>query len=437
MTERPAPSLPREILGLAVPAFATLVAEPLLLMADSAMVAHLGTTQLAGLGLAANVLGLLIGLSIFLAYGTTASVARRIGAGDRAGGLAQGLDGMLLAVGLGALLALLLELVAPVVLGWYGAPPDVTAQGVRYLRVAALGLPSVLLMLASTGVLRGLKDTRTPLVVAITMNLINIGLNYVLIFVAGLGIVGSALGTALAQTISAVILAAVVIRGARAAGTHLVFRPAGVLAAARSGVWLVIRTAWLQLSLVATTTVAAHTGAIGLASHQVTNAVWAFLCMALDALAIAAQAMVGTELGAARKDRARTITTLLCWWGLAGGVLFGGLLALVRSPLGHLFTPDPDVRATLAKTFLALALVCPAAGVVFVLDGVLIGAGDARYLALAGGIATLTYLPFVLLVDRLQAGVVWLWLAYNLYMLARLATLLWRSTRDAWMRLGA
>ncbi|WP_094764349.1 MATE family efflux transporter [Luteococcus japonicus] len=430
-------SLSQEILALAIPAFATLVSEPLLLMADSAMVGHLGTRQLAGLGLASSVLNIINGLCVFLAYGTTSLVARRIGAGDSRRALAGGIDGMALGLGLGSLLAVVLNLTAPTVIGWYGAGPEVSSQAVDYLRIACWGLPMLLLMLASTGVLRGMKDTRTPLTVAVSMNLANIGLNALFMYGMGMGIRGSATGTLLAQAIGASVLTAVVLRGAVRAGVPLGVRVHGVLEAARGGIWLVMRSAWLQASLAVTVAVAARTGQVGLAGHQVTNSIWSFLCLALDALAIAAQAMVGHELGRGDAGKVRSITAKLCWWGVAGGLVFAAGLVLVRGVLAPVFTPDAEVQQLLVRLLLVLALITPIGGIVFVLDGVLIGAGDARYLAFAGMVATLAYVPMALAVDHAGRGVIWLWLAYGGYLLARVATLALRARSDAWMRLGA
>lgn len=430
-------SLSQEILALAIPAFATLVSEPLLLMADSAMVGHLGTRQLAGLGLASSVLNIINGLCVFLAYGTTSLVARRIGAGDSRRALAGGIDGMALGLGLGSLLAVVLNLTAPTVIGWYGAGPEVSSQAVDYLRIACWGLPMLLLMLASTGVLRGMKDTRTPLTVAVSMNLANIGLNALFMYGMGMGIRGSATGTLLAQAIGASVLTAVVLRGAVRAGVPLGVRVHGVLEAARGGIWLVMRSAWLQASLAVTVAVAARTGQVGLAGHQVTNSIWSFLCLALDALAIAAQAMVGHELGRGDAGKVRSITAKLCWWGVAGGLVFAAGLVLVRGVLAPVFTPDAEVQQLLVRLLLVLALITPIGGIVFVLDGVLIGAGDARYLAFAGMVATLAYVPMALAVDHAGRGVIWLWLAYGGYLLARVATLALRARSDAWMRPGA
>ncbi|OYO25206.1 MATE family efflux transporter [Enemella dayhoffiae] len=427
----------REILALAIPTFATLVSEPLLLMADAAIIGHLGTTQLAGLGIAGNIIGVLAGLCIFLAYGTTATVARRLGAGDRRAALAGGIDGMVLAMLIGALLAITLQLVHAPLIGLYGASAEVAEQAATYLRISSLGFPFLLVMLAATGVLRGLQDTRTPLKVAVTLNVANILLNLALVHGLGLGIAGSAIGTVTAQLLAAGILSWVVIRGARREGTPLRFNPTGVLGAALGGAWLVLRTAALQVGITATTVVATHTGAVGLAAHQVVNSVWTFLAFALDAVAIAAQAVIGRHLGAGDADTTKRLTAMMVRWGVIGGIVCGLAIAAVSWLLPVVFTPDPDVRSLVTRVLLVVALLQPIAGVVFVLDGVLIGAGDARYLALGGLLVAIAYLPVALLVDHLGAGVVWLWAAYGVSMLGRLLVLGIRARGDRWLRLGA
>lgn len=429
-------ALDKEIFALAIPAFATLVSEPLLLLADSAIIGHLGTTQLAGLGIAANVIGVLAGLSIFLAYGTTGTVARRLGAGDRAAALAGGIDGLILAAGLGAILCVLLQILMPTVIGWYGVSEEVGTAARTYLRIAACGLPSVLLIMASTGVLRGLQDTKTPLYVAIATNLANIGLNLALVYGLGLGIAGSALGTLIAQTTAAVFLAVIVVRGARREHTKIGFHPQGILAAARSGVWLVLRTATLQAAITTTTLVAAASGAVALAAHQVINSLWVFLAFALDAIAIAAQAIIGRYLGAGQVDLGRALTRRMVGWGIVCGVGFGILVALARPLYVGFFSPDPQVQAAVSQVLLIVAVIMPVAGIVYVLDGVLIGAGDGRYLALAGLLALFAYLPFALIVNGLQAGLFWLWIAFAGFTTARMITLVLRARTDRWLRPG-
>lgn len=432
----PAPTLTRELLRLAVPALATLLAEPLLILADTWIVGHLGTPQLAGLTIATTVIGVLVGLSIFLAYGTTATVSRRLGAGNRTGALSGGVDGMVLGALLGTALAAVLLATAPAVVGLFGATAAASAHATTYLRIVGLGLPAMLVVLAATGILRGLQDTRTPLVVVVGMNLTNIALNLALVLGLGLGIGGAALGTAISQWLGATVFAAVVIRGAHRAGTPFAFRPAGILTAAREGSWLVLRTAALQAALVITTLTAAGIGETALAAHQVTASLWTTTAFALDALAIAAQAMVGLRLGAGDRDGAHAITRRVVAWGAGFGVVVGGLIVAARPVLAGFFTPDDAVRALLAVTLLVLAAFAPIGGITFALDGVLIGAGDARYLALAGAITTGLYAPLALAVHLTGGGLAWLWLAYGGWITFRAVALWWRARGEAWMRLG-
>lgn len=429
---RPTP-LNREILALAVPAFATLIAEPLLILADTVIIGHLGTADLGGLTLAASVLGLLVGLSVFLAYGTTSVVSRRLGAGDRVGALSGGVDGIFLGVILGTLYAAVLVPLAPAILGLYGAAPDVTALGVIYLRIVACGLPAQLVILASTGVLRGLQDTRTPLRVVVTINVINVALNVILVYGVGLGIGGAALGTTVSQWVGAALLAGAVIGGARREGVALGFRPTGVLAAARLGGWLVIRNAALNLALLMTTFTATSLGTVALAAHQVINTLWTTVAFALDAFAIAAQALVGLRVGAGDAAGARSVLSRVMAWGVGFSLLVGGMLLVLRGPLSAAFSPDPDVQALVQQTIVVLAVLAPIGAVAFQLDGVLIGAGDARFLAWAGLAATAAYAPFVGTVWALQAGLPWLWAAYGAWLIARSVLLGLRTRGERWV----
>ncbi len=429
--------LDREIFALALPTFATLVTEPLLLIADSAFIGHLGTDQLAGLGIASNLIGIVVGLCIFLAYGTTSTVARRLGAGDRRAALSGGVDGLALALLLGVVLVLVLQLALPAIVSAYGPSAPVREAALAYLRVAVWGLPSVLLLLAGTGVLRGLQDTTTPLKVAIATNLANIALNGLLVYGFGLGIRGSAIGTLIAQTGAAVVIAVIVVRGARRIGVPLGFHPAGILAAARTGVWLVARTATLQTAITLTTVVAAAGGTVMLAAHQVVNSIWILLAFALDAIAIAGQAIIGRLLGAGDVALGRAMTTRMIGWGVVCGIGFGLIVAVGGQFVAGVFTSDPQVQELVSQVLLVVALVTPIAGVVYVLDGVLIGAGDGRYLALAGVISLLAYVPMALTVRALDAGLVWLWVAYGGFMLARMLTLVLRARTDTWIRTGS
>lgn len=430
-------SLNGQVLALAVPAFATLLAEPLLVLADSAIIGHVSTEALAGLGVAASVISLVIGLCVFLAYGTTATVARRLGAGDLRGALAGGLDGITLGVGVGAVLAVLVSWLAEPIIGLYQVAPGVAGQATTYLRIVAAGFPAALVVLAATGVLRGLQDTRTPLLVVVGMNLANVGLNLWFVFGLGWGIAGAATGTVISQFAAAAALATAVLRGSRREQVHWAWRPGGVLAAARTSQWLVVRTAGLQAALLLTTAVAARMGTTSLAAHQVLNSLWMLLVFAMDAIAIAAQAMVGRYLGAGQAGVVRALLRRLVAWAVGIGLVGGLALWAANGLYLGIFSPDGAVLAQVAQLLPLLAALTLVSAVVFVLDGVLIGAGDARYLALASLVNLATYLPLALAVAFTGAGLGWLWLAYGGLALSRLATLGLRARGSAWLRLGA
>ncbi|GGV00700.1 MATE family efflux transporter [Kitasatospora herbaricolor] len=427
----------REILALAVPAFGALVAEPLFLMADSAIVGHLGTPQLAGVGVASAALTTVAGVFVFLAYATTAAVARRIGAGDRRAAVQQGLDGIWLALLLSLGVVALALLLAPWAVSLLGASPTAAPFAVTYLRISSLGLPAMLMVMAATGVLRGLQDTRTPLVVAVGGFAANLGLNVVLVYGAGLGVAGSAWGTVLAQTGMAAVYLVVVVRGARREGAGLRPDPAGIRACAKAGGPLMVRTLSLRAVLMIATAVAARLGDDQIAGHQIAMTLWIFMAFALDAIAIAGQAIVGRYLGAGDVPGTRAATRRMVEWGVGCGVLLGLLLVVARPLYVPLFTPDPAVQAQLDDVLLLVALSQPAAGVVFVLDGVLMGAGDGTYLAWAMLGTLVAFVPAALAVPALGLGLTGLWWAMNLFMLVRGAFLCGRARSGKWLVTGA
>ncbi len=427
----------REILRLAVPAFGALVAEPLFLLSDSAIVGHLGTAQLGGLGVAGQALNTLVYLCVFLAYGTTAGVARQIGAGDMRAAIRQGIDGMWLAVAIGAALIAAGWPLVPWIVDAFGASPVVTPYAETYLRVSLFGIPSMLLVLAGTGVLRGLQDTRTPLLVSIGGFSANLLLNAVFVIVLGWGIAGSAWGTVLAQTGSAAVYAAIVLRAARRHGAPVRPDLDGLRTAATAGFGLLVRTAALRVVLIVGTSIAARMGDAEIAAYQVGFQVWTLLAFALDAIAIAGQAITGRYLGASDISGTRAVTRRMVWWGIACGIAFGVGVLIVRPWLPGLFTPDGDVRHLLFASLLLVAVLQPVAGVVFVLDGILIGAGDGAYLAVTTLVATVVFLPAAVVLYRADAGLLGLWTAIGLWMLTRMLTLGLRARGDRWLVTGA
>jgi putative MATE family efflux protein len=426
-----------EILRLALPAFGALVAEPLFLLADSAIVGRLGTVPLGGLGVASQALSTLVGISIFLAYGTTAAVARQLGAGQRDAAIRQGIDGLWLAAIIGALVLAAGWPLAPQIVHAFGGTPAVSQQAVTYLRISLLGAPAMLIVLAGTGVLRGLQDTRTPLAVAVLANAVNIALNAT--FVLGLrwGIAGSAWGTVIAQLGSCAAYLVVVGRGARRAGIGRRPDRAGLLLSARSGASLVLRTIALQAALVLMTAIAARQGNAAIAAHQVAFRVWNLFTLALDAIAIAAQAITGRYLGAGDAAGARAVTRRMMAWGFGYGALFSVLLLAARPVLPAAFGVAPAVRSLMLAVILIVIAQQPVAGVVFVLDGVLIGAGDQDYLAVAGLITLAAFVAAAAIVLATGSGLVALWLAYCVWMTARFATLTLRVRGTGWLVTGA
>lgn len=426
-----------EILRLAVPAFGALVAEPLFLLGDSAIVGRIGTVPLGGLGVASQALTTLVGISVFLAYGTTAAVARQLGAGNRQAAIQQGIDGLWLAAGIGVAVLCAGWPLAPLIVHAFGASPAVTAGAVIYLRISLFGAPAMLAVLAGTGVLRGLQDTRTPLAVAVCASVANIVLNAILVLGLGWGLAGSAAGTAVVQNAAAAVYLTVVARGARRAGVALRPDAAGVRGAAFAGASLVVRTLALQVVLVVTTALAARMGNAAIAAHQVAFRIWSLLALALDAIAIAAQAIVGKYLGAGDVAGARAATARMTGWGALYGVVFGAVVLAARPFLPGVFAAAPPVARLLLVVLLVVAAQQPMAGVVFVLDGVLIGAGDQDYLALAGLAAAAVFGAAAALVHVWHGGLVALWLAYSVWLAARFATLTLRARGSAWLVTGA
>ena len=441
----------REIIRLAVPAFLALVAEPLFLLADSAIIGHLGTTQLAGLGVASAALITAANIFVFLAYGTTSIVARQVGAGSERSAVGAGVDGLWLAIAIGIVTGAVVASFAAPLCAVFGASPAALEQAVTYLRVSAFGIPAMLVVLAVTGVLRGLQDTRTPLVASVVGFSSNIALNLLLVYGLHIGIAGSALGTVLAQCGMATALVLVVTRRARRLGASLRPHPGRVMRAALDGVPLLVRTLALRFVLLVTTWVASGLGDVPLAAYQVSATVWTFLAFALDALAIAGQALTGKALGAGDATAARSATRTMLLWGVVGGGILGILVLAAHSVLPPLFSSDPAVQSALAAALIVVAISQPIAGFVFVLDGVLIGAGDGRWLAWAQVGLLVLYLPLILTVRAVGPSLLVgtdpvvaqghaltvLWLTFIVFMTMRGVALGWRARGDAWLVTGA
>jgi putative MATE family efflux protein len=426
-----------EIGGLAVPALGALAIEPVFLMSDSAIVGHLGTAQLAGLGVGSGILLNLVNLCLFLSFAAMASIARKAGSGDAAAAAAGSVDAMWLAVGIGVGLAVLLGALSDPLTSLFGSSPSALGYSRTYLDISLAGVPGMLLVLAATGILRGFGDSWTPLWITIGSGVLNIGLNWTLVYGLHMGISGSAAGTAAAQTLTAASIVWLVARRLRPHGVRWRPRIAGVAAIGAGSFALFVRTLTLRVALLAMTYVATRQGVVALASHQSCLTISGLFQIPAGALGIAAQVAVGRALGASQARHAREVIARSVYWGLASGVVLAILLAAARPAFGPLFSHDTAVRHQIAAVLLVLALQQPVGGVLFVLDGVFMGAGDGRFLAVSGVGTLLAFTPILILILVLHGTLVDLWIGLGAYLVFRLAVLLARLRSDSWLVLGS
>lgn len=420
-----------------MPAFGALVAEPLYVLADTAVVGRIGTDELAGLAVASSALLTGYAIFIFLAYGTTAAVSRLLGAGREGSAAHQAVQGLWLAGVIGVVMtALVLGFAGPIVelLGGTGA---VRTNALVYLRISAIGIIFQLLTFAGTGYLRGLQDTRTPLLVAIGAAVANLVIELVLINGLGYGIGASALSTVIAQAGGALVYLRLITTATSRLGAAL--RPdwSAIRRLGRAGWDLLVRTLALRMSLTLFTAIAARIGAEEVGAHEVAFAIWSLLALALDAIAIAGQAMVGRFLGAGDVDTARQVGRRMLELGTVAGTFAGAVVLLGRPVLPDVFSNDPDVLHLAGFLLLFVAVLQPVNGAVFVLDGLLIGAGDMSFLAKAMVGAALLTAPVAIAVAVLGLGIGWVWGAITVLMLARLGVLALRWRSGAWAVVGA
>lgn len=408
-------SINRDVLALAAPALGTLMAEPLLLAADSIMVGRLGESQLAALSAATAIVGTATGLFIFLTYVTTASAAKRLGAGDRAGAVSLGIDGLWLGAGLGAALAVGMYFAAPALAAAMGTTGAIAAHTVTYLRASAPGLLGMLVVLAGNGALRGLMDGKTPFYVAAGGAAGNVALNALFIYGFGWGIAGSGAGTAVAQTAMAAALVARVAVGARELGVG--WRPAagGVLATFKTGIALFVRTLAMWVAILTTVRVATWLGPTELAAYQVVRANYVVFSYPADAFAMAAQSLVGHALGTRDRAYGRRVMRVCMAWGLATGAVLGLIAGALSGVLPWAYTESAAVAEQARWALLVVAIGMPISSWAFLGDGILIGADESKFLAVGALIMLAVYLPALgALVWGLgpHANLMWLWGAF-------------------------
>jgi putative MATE family efflux protein len=419
----------REIRRLAVPALGALAAGPLYVLADTAIIGHLGTPQLAALALAGALLTTLTNLADFLSYGTTAQVARLHGAGQerQAGGFAA--QALWLAAGTGVLVLVLVQLLAGPAIGLLGGEGRVAELCETYVRIAALGVPFMLVALAGEGYLRGVADLRSPLVILVIANALNVALDLVFVYGLDWGLAGSAWGTVIAQVLMGAAFARRMI-AAPADSRRPVW--ARMRPLVRMGGDLTLRSLAVLSAFLLGSALAARMGTAQIAAHNIAFQLFLFLALVLDAIAIAGQIIIGRRLGAARAEEAWAASRRLIGWSLVVGGLFMAVLLAGTDVIPRIFTSDEAVIEQARAMWPLFALMQPAGGIIFALDGILIGAGDTRFLALAMIAALAIYLPLALAASTLAA----LWWALLALMAVRVVTAGARFVRGRWAVVG-
>ncbi len=423
----------REIFRLALPALGALAAEPLYVLADTAIVGHLGRPQISALGLAGTVLSGAFTIFNFLTYGTTAVVARASGAGqeERAARLAA--QALWVSVAIGAALVVVLEAAATPLLDVLGAHGRSGHFALVYFRIAALGLPAALVALAGQGYLRGVSNLRRPLEIVVAANVVNLVLELLFVYGFRWGIAGSAAGTAIAQA------------GMGAAFVGELLRPHAdskrpslreMAPMVRVGRQIFVRTAALYASFLAAASVCARMGDAQLGAHQIGSQLFFFLALVLDAVAIAGQVIVGRMLGAGDADRAFDAAVRMIAWSVVVGLGFVLVLGLLYDVLPRAFTGDARVLHEAHELWPFLCVLQPIGGAVFALDGILIGASDTQYLMWSMLAASAIFITLAVLALERHWGIVGVWTALDVLLLARLVLLGARFRGRRWAVTG-
>jgi putative MATE family efflux protein len=419
----------RAIFRLAIPALGALAADPLVALIDTAYVGRLGSAALGAVAVAGAMFSVAVAGFNFLAYGTTPLVATRLGSGDREAAARMAGAAVWVAVVAGLLGTAVLLAFPEVLLGWLGASEDLLGTGVTYLRIRSVGLVAVLYLTAASGIFRGAQDAVTPLRAILLLNLVNVVLDPLLIFVLGWGVAGAAWSSVAGQVVGAAMLAGVLRRPGALGFSPSRPRRADVVALSTAGSRLILRTFGLLAVFTAATAVAARQGTTAVAAHQVASQLFLFLALVLDAIAIAAQSVVGKAVGEHDAPLVGRLADRLVVLGTAAGLVLAALLAVVAPWLGHWFTPDEAVVATLATIYPQLVLIQVLGGAVFAWDGIVIGATDFTYAMIATvgpAVVTLGWLGAVLALDGELAAV---WWGLVLLMVLRTVTLAWWHRR--------
>jgi putative MATE family efflux protein len=440
LAEGPDPLTPatgRRIAGLAFPALGVLAAEPLYLLFDLAVVGRLGALALAGLAIGGLILSLVASQLTFLSYGTTARSARYFGAGDRDSAVGEGVQATWLAVGLGLLVVAVVQVCAVPLLGVIADGGEIAAEALPWLRVAIFGAPAILISLAGNGWMRGVQDTVRPLRFVVFGFAVSAVLCPLLVYgwlgMPRLELAGSAVANLVGQWLAALLFC----RALLAEGVPLRVDVGILRAQVVMGRDLLVRTLAFQACFVSAAAVAARFGAAAVAAHQVVLQLWSFLALVLDSLAIAAQSLVGAALGAGQLAHAKSVAWRVTVFSTLAAAVLAAAFAAGASVVPTLFTSDRSVLDEIDVPWWFLVAQLPVAGIVFALDGVLLGAGDAKFMRNATlASALIGFLPPIWLSLAFGWGLLGIWAGLTTFMVLRLVFVGWRAVSGRWLVAG-
>ncbi len=421
------------ILALAASAFVVLAAEPVYLLVDTAVVGHLGQRALAGLGVGAALMGLLTVIGTFVEYGTTGRAARSYGAGRRDDAVREGVQATWLALAIGAVVVVLGETFAAPLTGLLAGSHATQVAAESWFRIAVLGLPGVLVVLAGNGWMRGVQLTRQPVAIVVVANALSAVASPLLVYPAGMGLRGSAVANVAAQAVGSVLF----LRALHRAGVGL--RPDLTIMRAQAAVGrdLIVRAAAFQVAFLTAAAAASRMGTAQIGAHQIGLELWEFTALLLDSFAIAAQSLVGAALGGSDAAGARLVAARIGRMGLVAGVAFALVFAAGWSVIPQAFSPSPDVQHQAHVLWPWFVVMLPAAGVVFALDGVLIGAGDVGFLRTITVVsAVFAFAPLNLAALHWHWGLGGIWAGLTAFIAVRLAGMLWRVRGERWLVTG-
>lgn len=427
------PVTARSILALALPALGVLIANPLYLLLDTAVVGRLGTAELAALAAGTTIQSIVTTQLTFLSYGTTARSSRLYGAGKRSAAVSEGVQATWVALAVGFVIAALVWVLAQPLAFWLTQDFATSVAAAEWMRVAVFAVPLTLVIMAGNGWMRGVQNTRLPFL--LTLCGLVPGAAILPALVARYGLVGSAVANVTGMGVAAALFLVVLIREhARGGGGDWrpqwsVIRQQLVL-----GRDLILRSLSFQVSMLAAAAVAGRFGVAALAAHQILLQLWNLLTLVLDSLAIAAQTLTGAALGTGQVARAKAVGQQATKYSTVFALVLSLAFAACAGPIQAIFTQDQAVLAHLVVPWWLLIGMIITGGVVFALDGVLLGASDAKFLRNLTIISLLgAFVPITVLSAQLGWGLGGIWAGHLASVVVRLCGVIARFRSMRWV----